>query len=134
MKVVQPPDWPKPRGYSNGLLVSPGQAILFIAGQIGWNNQGQIVGEDFTAQFEQALTNLLTVAREAGGDASSIVKLTIFVTDTTVYNEAREALGEVYRRLMGRHYPAMTLVQVSALLEPGAKVEIEGVAAIRVGE
>jgi enamine deaminase RidA (YjgF/YER057c/UK114 family) len=123
---VNPGTLAKPRGYSHGM--SGAGRLLFVAGQIGWNANGALVGPRMADQFDQALANVLTVVTGAGGDAWSIAKLTIFVTDAAAYAAARREIGERYRARMGRHYPAMTLVEVRALLEPGALVEIEGVA------
>ena len=118
-----------PRGYSNGLLYAHG-SILFVAGQVAWNAHQQIVSDDFIDQFTCALGNVMTVVREAGGAAESIGRLTIYVTDKDEYSADLKAVGAAYRSVMGRHYPAMTLVEVAGLLEPGAKVEIEATAVI----
>ena len=107
-----------------------GSRILFIAGQVGWDREQHLVGENFVAQFEQALANVVLVVRSAGGGRRDIARLTIYVTDKTEYLADLVAIGEVYRRVMGRHFPAMALVEVAGLVEPGAKVEIEGTAAI----
>jgi len=104
--------------------------LLFIAGQIGWNAQGQIVSSDFVEQFDQALANVLSVVREVGGTPESIARLTVYVTDKAEYVAAQRSVGARYRVRMGKHYPAMTLVEVTALLEDGAKVEIEGTAVL----
>jgi enamine deaminase RidA (YjgF/YER057c/UK114 family) len=101
---------------------------LFVAGQIGWDQQGRLVGEDFVAQFAKALDNVLVVVREAGGGPSSLVRLAIYLTDRREYQERTRELGIAYRERMGKHYPAMTLLEVKALLEEGAKVELEAVA------
>lgn len=122
---VNPGALAKPRGYSHG-IAGTGR-LLFVAGQIGWTDR-TLVGPRMADQFDQALANVLTVVTSAGGDAWSIAKLTIFVTDAAAYSSARREIGERYRARMGRHYPAMTLVEVRALLEPGALVEIEAFA------
>lgn len=109
-------------------MVADSGRLLFVAGQIGWDDQHHLVSDDFAAQFVRALENVLVVIREAGGAPEHIARLTIYVVDKGPYVAARKAIGEHYRRLMGRHYPAMTLVQVSDLLEPGAQVEIEATA------
>ena len=101
---------------------------MFLAGQIGWDATGRLASDKFDEQFDQALANLLAVVVEAGGRPESIGKLTIYVTDRAEYIAARKQVGEHYRRRMGRHFPAMTLVEVRALLEEGARVEIEGLA------
>ncbi len=133
-RILQPPGWDKPRGYSNGVAAAHG-TLVAIAGQVGWNAQSQIVGEDFAAQVRQALSNLVAVLREAGGGPQHIVRMTWYLTDRDEYLGAGKALGEAYREFMtgpgGKVcYPAMTAVQVSALVEDGAKVEIEATAVI----
>lgn len=130
MKLINPGELGAPSGYSNGALVPPGARILFVAGQIGWNRHQELVSDGFAEQFEQALLNVVTVVTEAGGTAENLARLTFFVTDKQEYLGNLETLGQAYRRIMGRHYPAMTLVEVQALLEPRAKVEVEGTAAI----
>ncbi len=117
-----------PRGFSHGVTFSGGSRPLFLAGQVGWDGAGQMTSDRLDDQFDQALANLLAVVAEAGGTPSSIGKLTIFVTDCSEYIAARKTIGERYRRRMNGHYPAMMLVEVKALLEPGARVEIEGLA------
>jgi enamine deaminase RidA (YjgF/YER057c/UK114 family) len=128
--VVDPPDLGPPRGYSNGILVRPGRSLLFVAGQVGWDARQQLVGDGLVEQFAQALANVLLVVAEAGGSADDVVRLTLYVVDREEYVRSRGEIGRHYRQLMGKHYPAMTLVEVSALLEPGARVEIEATAAI----
>ena len=127
MKIINPPGLPPPRGYSNG-VVAEGQ-LLFVAGQIGWTATADLA-DGFVEQFDQALANVLTVVRTAGGTAESISRLTIFVTDKGQYLAGQKEIGDRYRAKMGRHYPAMSLVEVKALLEPGALVEIEATAVI----
>ena len=102
--------------------------MLFVAGQVGWNAKSEIVSDRFVDQFDQALANVLTVVREAGGSPESVGRLTIYVVDKSEYVTAQKTIGERYRARMGRHYPAMTLVVVHSLLEDGAKVEIEATA------
>jgi enamine deaminase RidA (YjgF/YER057c/UK114 family) len=126
MTPINPPALTPPRGYSHG-MVGEGR-VLLVAGQIGWNEHAELVGNRFGDQFDQALANVLVIVREAGGTAESIGRLTIYVVDTTEYLEAQREVGEKYRARMGGHYPAMTLVEVKSLLEPGAKVEIEATA------
>jgi enamine deaminase RidA (YjgF/YER057c/UK114 family) len=128
MVIINPPDLPAPRGYSNG-LVAEGR-LLFVAGQVGWTERAQLVGDRFVEQFDQALANVLSVVRAAGGAPESVARLTIFVTDRNEYLSAQQEIGERYRTRMGRHYPPMTLVEVRALLEPGALVEIEATAVL----
>jgi enamine deaminase RidA (YjgF/YER057c/UK114 family) len=126
---VNPRELGAPRGYSNGMLAAPGR-ILAIAGQIGWDGAGKLVSDDFVTQFDRALVNVLAVLHEAGGVPSDLIQLRIYVTDTKRYSEKKKQIGVSYRERMGEHYPAMALVQVAALLEPGALVEIEGLAVI----
>ena len=128
-EIVNPESLGVPRGYSNGVLYRGG-SILFIAGQIGWDETSRIVEGGFAAQFERALANVLTVVREAGGGPESVGRMTIYVTHKQEYIDSIKEVGAAYRGLMGRHFPAMTLVEVVALLEPGAKVEIEATAVI----
>ena len=128
-KVITPSHFPKPRGYANGILTDmPNGRVLHIAGQIGWDKDAHIVSPDFAVQFLQALDNVIDVVREAGGGTEHIVKLLVFVTDLDAYRAATTAIGEGWRGRMGKYYPAMSLVKVAGLLEPGALVEIEGVA------
>ena len=130
MEIINPTTWAQPKGYSNGIKARAGQ-VIFIAGQVAWDEKQQIVGrEDFVRQFDQALANVLTVLGAAGGQPGNLMKLTIFVTDKKAYQKQQKEIGQAYRRLMGRHYPAMTLVEVRGLLEDGALIEIEGMAII----
>ncbi len=123
---VNPESLAKPSGYNNGMK-GEGQ-ILFVAGQVGWNREARLVSDDFVEQFAQALDNVLDVVWAAGGQPESIARLTVYVTDKAEYLRRRRALGEAWRRRLGRHYPAMSLVEVKALLEEGAQVEIEATA------
>jgi len=125
-QVVTPSHFPKPRGYSNGIIAQG--RTLHIAGQIAWDKEARIVSPDFATQFLQALDNVIAVVREAGGGTEHIVKLLAFVTDLDAYRAAQRAIGEGWRSRMGKYYPAMSLVKVAGLLEPGALVEIEAVA------
>lgn len=127
MKVVNPRSMPQPRGYNNGVLAEG--RMLFVAGQVGWDKDGNIAN-GFVAQFDQALANILEVVHEAGGTAQDIGRFTIFVKDKSVYLAQRKPIGEVYRKHMGKHFPAMTLVEVKDLLEEGALVEIEATAVL----
>ncbi len=129
MTIINPEALGQPRGYSNGILFEGG-SVLFIAGQIGWDRDSRIVSDDFADQFAQALGNVLAVVREAGGQPENIGRLLIFVTDKGEYNAQLRAIGSAYRQLMGKHFPAMSLVEVSSLLEPLAKVEVEAIAVI----
>ena len=128
---VHPEDWPRPRGYANAIIVDSAPRLLFLAGQIAWDGENRIVGDgDLAAQFGQALANVVRLVREAGGVPEHVVRLTIFVKDKREYLARREAIGAAYRAVMGKHYPAMSLVQVADLLEDGALVEIEATAAL----
>lgn len=126
--ILQPKDWAPPQGYANGIAAQGRQ--IFIAGQIGWNSRGELVSDDFAAQVEQALANVVAVLAEAGGSPRHLTRLTWYITDKQAYVSARKAIGDAYRRVIGRHFPAMTLVVVAGLLEEGAKVEIEATAVI----
>jgi enamine deaminase RidA (YjgF/YER057c/UK114 family) len=125
LTILQPPGWPVPRGYSNG-IAGTGR-IAMIGGQIGWDEQGKFP-QGFVAQVAQALRNVVAVVREAGGMPEHIARLTWYVVDIEEYRTALPALGAAYRDTLGRWYPAMTLVQVAALVEPEARVEIEATA------
>jgi enamine deaminase RidA (YjgF/YER057c/UK114 family) len=127
-KVINPASLGRPKGYANGLLTPPGARLLFVAGQIGWDEQQRLVGDDFVEQFDRALRNVLAVVAEAGGAPGSVARLVVYVTDKREYASRTAEIGERWRALMGRHFPAMVLVEVSSLLEDGAKVEIEGTA------
>ena len=130
LRAVEPAGFPPARGYSHGLLASAGGRLLFVAGQIGWDAEGRLVADSFVAQFGRALANVAAVVHAAGGAPEHLARLTVYVTDRREYLADLAAVGEAYRAVMGRHYPAMALVEVSGLLEPGAKVEIEGTAVL----
>ncbi len=127
---INPAELGAPRGYSNGMLAARGAQMLFVAGQVGWDEKQRIVGDGFAEQFARALENVVTVVREAGGRPEHLARLTIYLVDRREYLAALEEVGTAYRGIMGRHYPAMALLEVKALLEPGAKVEIEATAAL----
>ena len=129
-EIVNPEALGAPRGYSNGMLAPAGGRLLFIAGQIGWDGKQQLVGDGFAVQFEQALANVVRVVAAAGGTASDLARLTLYVVDKGDYLRELAAVGGAYRKIIGSHYPAMSLLEVSALLEPGARVEIEGTAVL----
>jgi enamine deaminase RidA (YjgF/YER057c/UK114 family) len=132
MQILQPPDWLPPRGYSNGVLTElrPGSRLVFVGGQIGWNGNQQFESDDFADQTRQALANVVAVLAQGGGRPEHITRLTWYVTDRDEYVAAYRAIGSHYREIIGRHFPAMTAVQVAALVEPRAKVEIEATAVI----
>ena len=129
-KLINPQSLGAPSGYANGLLTEPGGRLLFIAGQIAWNQQQEIVSDDFVEQFDKALGNVVTIVHEAGGSASDIARLVIYVTDKREYRERTREVGERYRKHMHKHFPAMVLVQVAGLVDDAAKVEIEGIAVL----
>jgi enamine deaminase RidA (YjgF/YER057c/UK114 family) len=128
MNFLQPPDWAKPRGYSNG-ITARGQ-LVFLAGMIGWNKDQQFETDDFAAQVRQALENIVAVLREVGAGPEHVVRLTWYVTDKLEYHANLPKLGEAYRAVMGKHYPAMSVLEVTGLMEDRAKVEIEATAVI----
>lgn len=129
--VINPAALAAPRGYNHGFKVSGDFSVIFLGGQVGWDREGRLVGPgNVVLQFDKALENLLAVVTEAGGKAESIVKLNIYVTDKESYLAGAKELGRAYRRLMGKHFPAMTLVEVKSLYEPGTMVEIEGLAVV----
>ena len=127
-RILQPQGWPRPRGYANG--VSASGRMIFVAGQIGWNAQGELAGADLVTQARQALRNIVTILAEDGARPEHLVRLTWYVTNRQAYLDAAKALGEVYRETIGAHFPAMSAVEVSALMEPGAVVEIEATAVV----
>ncbi|MFS2027892.1 RidA family protein [Massilia sp. CT11-137] len=128
MEILQPPGWPRPRGYANGIAARG--RLVFVSGMIGWNADGQFDSDDFTAQAGQALRNIVEVLREAGARPEHIVRMTWYVVDRREYLAAGSALGAIYREIVGVHYPSMTAVEVSALVEDRARVEIEATAVV----
>lgn len=126
--ILQPKNWVAPKGYANGVAAEGSQ--VFIAGQIGWNEQAKLVSHDLVAQIEQALANIVQVLAQAGGEPRHLVRLTWYLTDKVEYGARQKEIGQVYRRVIGRHFPAMTAVIVAGLLEDGAKIEIEATAVI----
>ncbi len=130
-RLIQPDGWRPPRGYSNGVKVSAHADLVFVAGQIGWRpDTGELAGEGLVAQFEQALANCVRVVVAAGGGAQDIVRMTVFCTSRREYLGCQAELSSAWRRVMGRHYPAMSLLEVAALVEAGAVVEVEATAAV----
>jgi enamine deaminase RidA (YjgF/YER057c/UK114 family) len=129
-EFINPEALGAPRGYANGVLTDAGGRLLFIAGQVAWNQQQEIVSDDIVGQFDQALASLLSVVAEAGGRPDQIARLIIYVTDKNEYRARMKEIGERYRARMGKHFPAMVLVEVKSLLEDGAKIEIEGTAVL----
>lgn len=128
-QVINPDTLAPPRGYSNGMLMAPGRT-LFVAGQIGWDREGRFSSDEFAEQFDLALANVMDVVRAAGGSPEHIGRLTIYVTDKREYLAQAKGVGAAYRKHMGKHFPAMALVEVAALLEDRAKVEIEATAVV----
>ncbi len=128
MRVLQPAGWPRPKGYANGIEAQG--RLVFVAGQIGWNADGRFDRHDFAGQFEQALHNILAVLREAGAGPEHIVRMTWFITDKKAYLADAKRVGEIYRAVIGRNFPTMSVVQVVALVEDEALVEIETTAAV----
>ena len=128
MEVLLPPGWPRPKGYANGVVTRGRQ--VYIAGMIGWDAQGVFHSDDFAVQARQALQNIVDVLKEAGGRPEHIVRMTWYVTDKREYLAAGRAVGAAYRELIGVYNAAMTAVQVTALIEDRAKVEIEATAVI----
>ena len=127
-KLINPASLGPPNGYSNGVLADAGGKLLFIAGQIAWDQNQQIVSDDFVEQFDKALGNVIAVLNDAGGEPANIARLIVYVTNKIEYRERTREVGERYRKHMGKHFPAMVLVQVAGLLDDAAKVEIEGMA------
>jgi enamine deaminase RidA (YjgF/YER057c/UK114 family) len=132
-KLINPAHFPKPRGYTNGVVCYPGR-MLYIAGQVAFDKEARIVSPDFATQFLAALDNVIDVVHSAGGGSEHIVKLLAFVTDLDKYRDAQKAIGEGWRARMGNYWPAMSLVKVSGLIEPNALVEIEGTAVLPAEE
>jgi len=131
MQVLLPPGWPRPNGYSNGVAATGRQ--VFIAGMIGWDTQGVFHSDDFALQARQALQNIVDVLREAGGRPEHIVRMTWYVTDKREYLAAGREVGQAFRDIIGSYNAAMTAVEVRALIEDRAKVEIEATAVIPLG-
>ena len=129
-KPINPESLGVPRGYSNGILADGGGKMLFVAGQIGWNERQALVSSDFVKQFDQALANVITVVTAAGGTRDQLARLVIYVTNKNEYNGRLREVGERYRARMGKHFPAMALVEVKSLLDDAAKVEIEAIAVL----
>lgn len=126
--IVNPPEWKKPIGYANGIVAAGGRT-LYLAGQVAFDAEAKVVGEgDLVQQFRQVMKNLRAVCETAGAKLEHIVKLTIFVKDKDDYIAKGRELGKIYREFFDRHYPAMTLVEISRFYEPGVLLEIEGIA------
>jgi enamine deaminase RidA (YjgF/YER057c/UK114 family) len=128
MQILQPPGWPRPKGYSNGVAASG--RMVFVSGMVGWNAKGVFESDDFAAQVRQALANVVDVLAEAGARPEHIVRMTWYVVDRDEYLSAQHAIGAAYREMIGRHYPAMSAVAVAGLMEARARVEIEVTAVV----
>ena len=128
MRILQPRDWPRPRGYANGVSAHGRQ--IFVAGQIGWDERGELAGADLVTQARQALQNIVAILATDGARPEHLVRLTWYVVNRQAYLDSATLLGEAYRDVIGSHYPAMSAVEVSALMEPGAVVEIEATAVV----
>ena len=131
MRVILPSGWPRPKGYANG--VAARGEMLFIAGMIGWDEKGEFVSDDFAGQARQALNNLAEVLRAAGGKPEHIVRMTWYVTDKREYLASAQEVGRAFREIIGSYNAAMTAVEVKALIEDRAKVEIEATAVLPEG-
>ena len=128
MRFLQPPDWPRPKGYANG--VAARGSLVFVSGIVGWNAQEKFTSSDFVAQVRQALLNIVAILYQGKAKPEHIARMTWYVLDRNEYLSAAKEIGEVYRAIVGPHYPAMTVVEVSGLLEANARVEIEDTAVV----
>jgi enamine deaminase RidA (YjgF/YER057c/UK114 family) len=128
MNILQPKDWPRPKGYSNG-VVARGRLVV-LAGQVGWDANERIVSDDLPAQLRQVLLNIRTLLTEAGAGPEHIVRLTWFIADAEDYRGRLREIGEIYREVLGKVYPPMSVIEVKGFIEPGAKIEIEAMAVI----
>jgi enamine deaminase RidA (YjgF/YER057c/UK114 family) len=128
MKFLQPPGWPRPKGYANGVVARGG--LVFVSGVVGWNAQREFGTSDFVAQLRQALLNIVEILHQANAKPEHIARMTWYVLDKNEYEAAMKEIGIVYREIIGRHYPAMTVVQVSGLMESDARLEIEVTAVV----
>lgn len=131
MEALQPKGWKRPKGYANGIAAEG--RMIFVAGQVGWDAEERIVGDSFAAQAEQALSNIVAVLAEGGARPEHLVRLTWFVIDKAEYLASQVAVGETYRRVIGRHFPAMSVIEIKGLYEDGAKLEIEATAVVPRG-
>jgi enamine deaminase RidA (YjgF/YER057c/UK114 family) len=130
LDVVNPPELGKPHGFAHGLLAPGGGRVLFVAGQTATDSEGRVAPGEFSGQFETALSRVLAVVRAAGGGPEHIARMTVYVTSMQQYRESRSALRSIWQRTIGSHYPAMALVQVTALVDEGATVEIDATAVL----
>lgn len=128
MQSLQPKGWKRPKGYANGVTAEG--RMIFLAGQVGWNENEEFVAKTFAGQAEQALKNIVAILAEGGAGPEHIVRLTWFVTDTEEYLAAQAQVGDAYRRVIGKHFPAMSVIGIKSLYEEGAKLEIEATAVV----
>lgn len=128
MKTLLPPGWPRPKGYANG--ISAKGRLIVTAGVVGWNEEERFEREDLPGQFRQALANILAILAEDGAGPEHLVRMTCYVTDVDEYRRSLAEIGAAWRETIGRHFPAMAVVGVTALVEPAAKVEIEAMAVV----
>jgi len=128
MKVLQPPGWPRPKGYSNGIAARG--TMVFVAGQVGWDLDEKFRSADLVGQVRQTLINIVAILAEAGAKPEHIVRMTWYLGDKDEYNASLKAIGDAYREIIGRVYPVMTAIQIAGFVEHGAKVEIEATAVI----
>ena len=129
LKSLQPAHWPRPKGYANGIAAS-GTQTIYTGGLVGWDSEGRFAEGDFVAQVRTTLENIVTVLAEAGAGPEHIVRLTWYITDKQAYLDSQAAIGAAYREIIGRHFPSMAVVQVVALMEDQAMVEIEATAVL----
>ena len=130
MQMLQPPGWAEPKGYANGVLAQG--RLVFVAGQVGWDETGTFRTQDFVGQVRRCLENTLAVLSEAGAGPEHVARMTWYITDREEYLSNQEDMGRAYRELMGRHFPAMSMVEVAALIEPEARVEVETTAVVPI--
>ncbi|MCK5424751.1 MAG: RidA family protein [Emcibacter sp.] len=128
MEILQPPNWPRPKGYSNGIKTKGD--LVFVAGQVGWNEKEEFESDAIEDQIKQALKNILAVLKECDAGPEHIVRMTWFVTHKQEYLDKQKEVGAAYREVMGHTYPVMSLIQIAGLIEEGAKVEIEATAVV----
>ena len=128
MQTLQPPGWPRPKGYANGIAAEG--RLVFVAGQVGWDQDASFPSDDFVAQAGQALSNIVAVLAEADAGPEHIVRMTWYLADRQEYRARAQELGQLYRDIIGKHFPVMTAIEVSGFVEEGAKVEIEATAVV----
>jgi len=128
MKLLQPPDWPRPKGYANGIAARG--TLVCLSGIVGWNSEEKFVSNDFIGQVRQALQNIVAILKEAHARPEHIARMTWYVLDKQAYMSSGKEMGRIYREIIGSHYPAMSVVEVSGLVEANAQVEIEVTAVV----